>query len=177
MAQYHFWDSTADGTSGHFAINGVAQGTNQIINVSAAQLAQTTFQTGTTADDLGCRLRRRGLERVAGVPPDPAGQPCPGGGGGRPERGEECEPCGILAVPGERCRRRCDDPVSVLGFDRGWHQRAFRDQWGGAGHQPDINVERGAAGADHVPDRQHGATICGCGPSTARCGATGRNST
>ena len=52
MTQYHFWDSTADGTSGHFAINGVAQGTNQIINVSAAQLAQTTFQTGTTADDL-----------------------------------------------------------------------------------------------------------------------------
>ena len=55
MTQYQFWDSTADGTSGHFAINGVAQGTNQTINVSAAQLAQTTFQTGTTADDLWVR--------------------------------------------------------------------------------------------------------------------------
>jgi RTX calcium-binding nonapeptide repeat (4 copies) len=52
MTQYHFWDSTADATSGHFVVNGVAQGTNQIIDVSAAQLAQTTFQAGTTADDL-----------------------------------------------------------------------------------------------------------------------------
>jgi Ca2+-binding RTX toxin-like protein len=55
MTQYQFWDSTADATSGHFAINGVAQGSNQLINVSAAQLAQTTFQTGTTADDLWVR--------------------------------------------------------------------------------------------------------------------------
>ena len=52
IANYRLWDSTADGTSGHFVINGVAQGANQHINVSATQLAQTTFQTGTTADDL-----------------------------------------------------------------------------------------------------------------------------
>ena len=52
MTAFRFWDSTADASSGHFAINGVVQGTNQNINVSAAQLAQTTFQTGTTADDL-----------------------------------------------------------------------------------------------------------------------------
>ena len=52
ITQYRFWDASADATSGHFAINGVAQGANQIIDVSAAQLAQTTFQTGTTADDL-----------------------------------------------------------------------------------------------------------------------------
>jgi hypothetical protein len=52
ITSYHFWDSTAGATSGHFEINGVAQGTNQAIDVSAAQLSQTTFQTGTTADDL-----------------------------------------------------------------------------------------------------------------------------
>ena len=52
ITTYRFWDSTADGTSGHFMVNGVAQGTNQTIEVSAAQLAQTTFQTGTSADDL-----------------------------------------------------------------------------------------------------------------------------
>ena len=52
MTRYTFWDSTADATSGHFVVNGVAQGTKQTIMVSAAQLAQTTFQTGTTADDL-----------------------------------------------------------------------------------------------------------------------------
>jgi Ca2+-binding RTX toxin-like protein len=52
ITNYRFWDSTADGASGHFVVNGVAQGTNQSIDVSAAQLAQTTFQTGTTADDL-----------------------------------------------------------------------------------------------------------------------------
>src|SRR6185503_20250046 len=52
MTQYHFWDSTVDGSSGHFTINGVAQGTNQAITVSAAQLSQTRFQAGLTADDL-----------------------------------------------------------------------------------------------------------------------------
>src|SRR5262245_8424748 len=49
---YRFWDSTTDPSSGHFAINGIAQGTNQNIDVTAAQLAQTTFQTGSIADDL-----------------------------------------------------------------------------------------------------------------------------
>jgi hypothetical protein len=52
ITAYRFWDSTADASSGHFAIGGVAEATNQSIDVSAAQLAQTTFQTGTTADDL-----------------------------------------------------------------------------------------------------------------------------
>src|SRR5438270_119863 len=52
MSQYHFWESTADGTSRRFEDNGVAQGTNQIINVTAAQLAQTAFQVGTSADAL-----------------------------------------------------------------------------------------------------------------------------
>ncbi|MBA2401005.1 MAG: M10 family metallopeptidase C-terminal domain-containing protein, partial [Bradyrhizobium sp.] len=39
ITSYQFWDSTADATSGHFVVGGVAQGTNQNINVSAGQLA------------------------------------------------------------------------------------------------------------------------------------------
>ncbi|MBC9881677.1 hypothetical protein G8O24_30585 [Bradyrhizobium sp. INPA01-394B] len=52
MTAYRFWDSTADASSGHFIVNGVTQGTNQNINVTAAQLASTTFQSGTVSDDL-----------------------------------------------------------------------------------------------------------------------------
>jgi len=52
ITAYHFWDSTTAAASGHFVVGGVAQGTNQNIDVSAAQLAQTTFQTGSVADDL-----------------------------------------------------------------------------------------------------------------------------
>jgi Ca2+-binding RTX toxin-like protein len=42
--------------SGHFAIDGVAQGANQTINVSAAQLSHTTFLTGTAADQLSVQV-------------------------------------------------------------------------------------------------------------------------
>jgi Ca2+-binding RTX toxin-like protein len=52
ITAYRFWDASASATSGHFVVNGVAQGSNQVIDVSAADLAQTTFQAGTTADDL-----------------------------------------------------------------------------------------------------------------------------
>ena len=52
ITDYHFWDGTGDPLSGHFAINGVAQGVNQIIDVSAAQLSQVTFETGSHADGL-----------------------------------------------------------------------------------------------------------------------------
>ncbi|MBC9976676.1 hypothetical protein, partial [Bradyrhizobium campsiandrae] len=52
MTAFRFWDSTSDGSSGHFVVNGVAQGTNQNIDVTAAQLASTTFQSGAVSDDL-----------------------------------------------------------------------------------------------------------------------------
>jgi len=52
ITAYRFWDSTTAAASGHFVVGGVAQGTNQNIDVSAAQLAQTAFQTGTVGDDL-----------------------------------------------------------------------------------------------------------------------------
>jgi hypothetical protein len=52
ITKYQFWDSTSDANSGHFVVNGNAQGVNQAIDVTAAQLAQTTFQTGSGADQL-----------------------------------------------------------------------------------------------------------------------------
>jgi len=46
ITKYQFWDSTANATSGHWSVVGVAQGTNVAIDVTAAQLASTTFQGG-----------------------------------------------------------------------------------------------------------------------------------
>src|SRR5262249_42685182 len=46
ITRYQFWDSTANASSGHWMVNGVAQGAGMAIDVTAAQLAQTTFQSG-----------------------------------------------------------------------------------------------------------------------------------
>jgi len=53
ITKYQFWDATTGG--GHFTVNGVAQGYNQIIEVTAAQLAQTSFVVGAGGDDLYVR--------------------------------------------------------------------------------------------------------------------------
>ena len=53
ITNYQFWDSTS--ASGHWVVNGVAQGVNVAINVTAAQLASTTFQSGSGSDDLWVR--------------------------------------------------------------------------------------------------------------------------
>ena len=55
ITKYQFWDSTTDPASGHWVVNGMVQGTNQAIDVTAAQLAQTTFQSGSGSDDLWVR--------------------------------------------------------------------------------------------------------------------------
>jgi hypothetical protein len=47
---YAFWDTGTDG--GHFVLNGVAQKNNQEIDVTAAQLAQLSFQSGWSAHTL-----------------------------------------------------------------------------------------------------------------------------
>jgi hypothetical protein len=53
---YQFWDGNADANSGHFVVNGVTQAAQTIINISAAQFAQTTFDTGSTADNITVRV-------------------------------------------------------------------------------------------------------------------------
>jgi hypothetical protein len=55
IIKYQFWDSTADPASGHFVVNGLVQAKSQAIDVSAAQLGQTTFQSGSGSNDLWVR--------------------------------------------------------------------------------------------------------------------------
>ena len=55
IAKYQLWDSTADPASGHWLVNGTAQGANQAIDVTAAQLAQTSFQSGSGSDTVYVR--------------------------------------------------------------------------------------------------------------------------
>ncbi|WP_074132588.1 hypothetical protein, partial [Bradyrhizobium sp. NAS96.2] len=53
ITTYSFWDSN---TNGHFAINGVTQAANTEIQVSAAQLTQTTYVAGNGTDQLWVRV-------------------------------------------------------------------------------------------------------------------------
>src|SRR5205085_1417447 len=53
ITQYDFWDTGGGG--GHFLVDGVAQPANSDIYVSAAQLAQTTYQSGNGTDALMVR--------------------------------------------------------------------------------------------------------------------------
>jgi VCBS repeat-containing protein len=46
VAQYEFWDSTQTATSGHFEVNGAAQGSNAAIDVVAADLDHASFVAG-----------------------------------------------------------------------------------------------------------------------------------
>jgi probable HAF family extracellular repeat protein len=53
ITQYGFWNTGSGG--GHFALNGVAQGINQEIDVTAAQLSQLSYQSGSGPDALWVR--------------------------------------------------------------------------------------------------------------------------
>jgi hypothetical protein len=57
MTEYQLWDATRDPASGHFVVSGVTQAAGTVIDISAAQLSQTTFVTGTlgTVDALQIR--------------------------------------------------------------------------------------------------------------------------
>jgi len=55
MTRYQLWDSTRDPNSGHFVVNGQAQAAGAVIDVTAAQLAQTSFVTGALGDALQIR--------------------------------------------------------------------------------------------------------------------------
>ena len=55
MTQYQLWDATRDPASGHFVVNGVAQAAGTVITIGAADLAKTSFVTGTVGDSLQIR--------------------------------------------------------------------------------------------------------------------------
>jgi hypothetical protein len=53
ITTYAFWDSN---TNGHFVVNGVAKSSGVEIDVSAAQLATTTYVSGNGSDQLYVRV-------------------------------------------------------------------------------------------------------------------------
>src|ERR1700730_7073707 len=55
ITAYEFWDSTRDPNSGHFFVNGVMQQAGTVIDVTAAQLAQTSFVTGSVSNAVQVR--------------------------------------------------------------------------------------------------------------------------
>ena len=55
MTRYQLYDVTSDPSSGHFVVNGVAQSARIVIDLTAAQAAQTSFLTGTVDDDIQIR--------------------------------------------------------------------------------------------------------------------------
>ena len=56
VVKYQFWDSTTGPSSGSFMINGVSQDAGKAIEVSAAQLADTVFQSRSGMDQLWVRV-------------------------------------------------------------------------------------------------------------------------
>jgi hypothetical protein len=72
IISYHFWDSTADAASGHFEINGVAQGTNQAITVTSALCHRPRSRQAHCGRSEGAGFRWHVLGRLAGLSPDPA---------------------------------------------------------------------------------------------------------
>ena len=47
ITEYQFWDRTSDPASGHFGLNGVLVPDHTLLDVTAAQLSEVTFVTGT----------------------------------------------------------------------------------------------------------------------------------
>jgi hypothetical protein len=55
ITEYQLWDGTADPSSGHFVVNGVAQAARTVIDIPASQLGQVSFLVGTITDTLQVR--------------------------------------------------------------------------------------------------------------------------
>ena len=55
ITEYQFWDRTSDPASGHFYFNGVLVPDHTLLDVTAAQLSEVTFVTGTDLNALEVR--------------------------------------------------------------------------------------------------------------------------
>jgi hypothetical protein len=55
ITKYQLWDGTNDPNSGHFVVNGATQSARSLIEITAAQLSQTSFVAGTVNDSLQVR--------------------------------------------------------------------------------------------------------------------------
>ena len=152
ITKYAFWNAGAGG--GHFMLNGVAQGSGQEIDVSAAQLSQLSYQSGSGADTLWVRAndgyawgawsQSFGVSPWSDTPPTVMGS--------NVTRGTRPELCSLLAVHRDRRRWRCDHQICVLGYRQG--RRPFRPQRGGAGCEPGDRCHRGAALAAELSVRR-----------------------
>ena len=101
-------------------VNGVAQATGVAIDVTAAQLGPTAFQSGSGTDDLWVRASDgiswsawKAFHVAAPV------KRSTGGGGGQSDplpAGRQCP--GIVAVQRQRCRRRRGSPGTSSGTRR-----------------------------------------------------------
>jgi autotransporter-associated beta strand protein len=69
ITRYQLWDGTTDPSSGYFVVNGVAQAPRTVIDITAAQLAQTSFVTGSVGD----ALQIRAYDGTAWSPDDSTG--------------------------------------------------------------------------------------------------------
>jgi hypothetical protein len=55
ITKYQLWDSTRDPNSGYFMVNGQVMAAGTVIEITAAQLPQTVFVTGSAGDRLEAR--------------------------------------------------------------------------------------------------------------------------
>ena len=55
ITEYQFWDSNTSANTGHFYLNGVQQSLSTVIDISASQLSQMTFVTGTASSAIQIR--------------------------------------------------------------------------------------------------------------------------
>src|SRR5258706_185197 len=56
MTRYQLYDNSSDPNSGHFPVNGQVQSSRIVIDLTAAQPAQTNFVTGSVNDELQIRV-------------------------------------------------------------------------------------------------------------------------
>ena len=154
ITNYQFWDATTAATSGHWVVNGTAQGVNQIIDVTAAQLGQTTFQSGSGSDDLYVRAfdGHDWSAWTAFHVNAPVNQmPVVTAPNFAASHNQNIAASALFSVSDAD-----NDTITNYQF---WDATVDRDEraLGGERHrpgrQPDHRCDGGAAGADHVPER------------------------
>ena len=151
ITEYQFWDRTSDPASGHFYFNSVKVADHTVLDVTAAQLSEVTFVTGTDPTALEVRAFD-GVSWSAAdnalwapfnvtitTPPPPVVTTSNLTGESRPDAG------GLGPVHGQRPRQPGDHRVPVLGP----HQRS--------GERP-LLLQRCRGRRSHRA-RRHGGTI------------------
>ena len=132
ITTYQLYDASG---SGHFVVNGVAQAASTIITVAAAQLAQTTYQVGGSADQLYVQASDgtlwSGWQGFV-VTPWTDSAPVVTVSNMTATHGQTSYCGGILFTVSDPD----GDPITTLSVLRRDRQRPLRGQWRGAGGEP-----------------------------------------